>query len=216
MKLESKTQEKYLEKTYFIDTDSELVFDIAYELTRDISDPIEKAKSIFYWTRDKIPYDPYSLSFVKRNYKASNIIRKGRAWCVPKAVVLATLARAVKIPSRLHFADIRNHQITPKLKKEMGTDLFIFHGYTELYLNGKWIKATPAFNIELCQKFDHKSVEFDGINDGMLPKTTLDGQKHIEYLNDRGTFADLPLKHIFDVFMKTYMTTKGTLNIFSR
>ena len=142
---------------------------------------------------------------MKKKYKASNIIRKGRAWCVPKAVVLATLARAVKIPSRLHFADIRNHQITAKLKKEMGTDLFIFHGYTELYLNEKWIKATPAFNIELCQKFGHKPVEFDGINDGMLPKTTLDGQKHIEYISDRGIFADLPLKHIFDVFYKLHL-----------
>jgi len=213
--LESKIDEKYLKQTYFIDTDSELIFDIAYELTRDITDPIEKAKSIFYWTRDKIPYDPYSLSFMKKSYKASNIIRKGGAWCVPKAVVLATLARAVKIPSRLHFADIRNYQITQKLKNKMGTELFIFHGYTELYLN-KWVKATPAFNIELCEKFSHKPVEFDGINDAMLPKTTLDGQKHIEYITDRGIFADLPLKHIFDVFMEVYMTEGGNLNIFSR
>jgi len=198
-----KNREEYLLPTYYINAESKVIVNLAKELVTKQEDAVEKAKALFYWTRDKILYDPYSFSTAKIDYKASRIIKRGKGWCVQKAVVLAALSRAVGIPSRLHFADIRNYQITPKLKKEMGTDLFLFHGYTELYLK-RWVKATPAFNIELCQKFGHKPVEFDGLNDAILPATTLKGERHIEYLEDRGTYADLPIEEIFDVFKEVY------------
>jgi transglutaminase-like putative cysteine protease len=198
-----KDLEEYLLPTTYIDIKSKIVINLANELVAKQENTVEQAKVIFYWTRDKILYDPYSFSTFKMDYKASRIIKRGKGWCVQKAIVLAALARAVGIPARLHFADIRNYQITPKLKNEMGTDLFIFHGYTELYLN-KWVKATPAFNIELCQKFGHKPVEFDGVNDAILPSTTLKGERHIEYLKDRGPYADPPLKDIFAVFKEVY------------
>ena len=198
-----KNREEYLLSTYFIDAESEIITNCANELVKEQENDVEKAKAIFYWTRDKIFYDPYSFSPSKGDYKASRIVKKGKGWCVQKAVVLAALARAIGIPARLHFADIRNFQITLKLKEEMGTDLFLFHGYTELYLN-KWVKATPAFNIELCQKFGHRTVEFDGVNDAILSTKTLKGERHIEYLKDRGAYADLPFEEIFDVFKKVY------------
>ncbi|MHA1229986.1 MAG: transglutaminase-like domain-containing protein [Candidatus Helarchaeota archaeon] len=191
---------EYLKPTYFIDSDNETVIKKAESIVKDLDDTIKKATVIFYWTRDKIKYEPYeSFTSRKVNYKASKIIKAGKGWCVQKACVLAALARAVKIPSRLHFADIVNHQVSEKLKDIMGTNLFVFHGYTELYLNNKWIKATPAFNIELCEKFGLKPVEFDGINDSILPEYTLNGEKHIEYVRDRGTFSDFP----FDLMFKT-------------
>lgn len=199
----SKNLEEYLLPTYYIDAESKSIVNLANELVAKQEDAVEKAKAIFYWTRDKILYDPYSFSTAKTDYKASRTVKRGRGWCVQKAVVLAALSRAVGIPSRLHFADIRNYQITPKLKEEMGTDLFFFHGYTDLYLT-KWVKATPAFNIELCQKFGHKPVEFDALNDAILPSTTLKGERHVEYLKDRGTYADLPFKELFDVFKEVY------------
>jgi len=198
-----KNLEEYLLPTYYIDAESKLIVNLANELVTKQEEAVEKAKAIFYWTRDKILYDPYSFSTAKIDYKASRVVKKGRGWCVQKAVVLAALSRAVGIPSRLHFADIRNYQITQKLKEEMGTDLFIFHGYTELYLN-RWVKATPAFNIELSHKFGHKTVEFNGLSDAILPSTTLKGERHVEYLKDRGTYADLPFEEIFDVFKEVY------------
>jgi hypothetical protein len=33
----------------------------------------------------------------------------------------------------------------------MGTDVFVSHGYSELYVHGTWRKATPAINAELCE-----------------------------------------------------------------
>ncbi|MHA1377435.1 MAG: transglutaminase-like domain-containing protein [Candidatus Helarchaeota archaeon] len=211
------SSDKFLQSTYFINSDSEVIRELVKQIVGSANSEIEKAKNIFYWTRDKIPYDPYTFSFTKRDYKASTIIKKGRGWCVQKAVVLATLARAINIPSRLHFADIHNFQVTPKLKKEMGTDLFIFHGYVDLLLNSRWVKATPAFNIELCQKFNYRVVEFDGIHDAILPETTLDGKKHIEYLKDRGVYPDLPLKEIIKVCAEVYLVDgSGSLNVFSK
>ena len=198
-----KNLEEYLLPTYYINAESKVIVDLAKELVTKQETAVDKAKAFFYWTRDKIAYDPYSVSTAKVDYKASRIIKRGKGWCVQKAVVLAALARAVGIPSRLHFADIRNYQITPKLKKEMGTDLFIFHGYTDLYLR-RWVKATPAFNIELCQKFGQRTVEFDGLHDAILPSTTLKGERHIEYLKDRGPYADLPIEEIFAAFKEVY------------
>ncbi|MHA1798499.1 MAG: transglutaminase-like domain-containing protein [Candidatus Helarchaeota archaeon] len=196
--------EKYLSPTYFIDSDSQVVLDVVESIIKKTDNNIEKAKTLFYWTRDQILYDPYETTTRKKKYKASSIIQKKRGWCVQKATVLAALARAAGIPSRLGFADIKNYQITEKLLSIMKTDLFIYHGFTELFLNGKWIKLTPAFNVELCKKFNQRTVEFDGVHDAILPKTTLNGEKHVEYVKDRGNYPDLPLKEILIILSKNY------------
>lgn len=196
--------EKYLNSTYFIDSDSDLVRNTAEKIIKDAIDQKEKVKKLFYWTRDKIKYDAYSLSSARRRYKASRIIQEKKGWCVQKAVLITALARSIDIPAKLHFADIRNHQIPNKLKEIIGTDIFLYHGYAELYLDDKWVKLTPTFNKELCHKFGFRTVEFDGIHDATLPSTTLNGERYIEYLNDRGTNHELPFKHINRTFYEFY------------
>ncbi len=197
---------KYLESTYFIDSGSTLIQQLVSSLKIGPNDNIiEKARAIFYFTRDEIKYDPYtSFVDIKSHYKASYILKRKKGWCVQKACVLTALARALKIPSRLHFADIINHKVPEKLKEIMGTNKFVFHGFTELYLNEKWIKATPAFNIEMCEKLGLPTVEFDGINDGVLPDTTLMGEKYIEYVKDRGSYHDFPFELIFKTLKDYY------------
>jgi transglutaminase-like putative cysteine protease len=201
--------ELYLRPTFFVDSDSEEIIELADKLTETTKDVKENAKSIFYWTRDEILYNPYeTFTFEKEDYKASYIIKQMKGWCVQKACVLAALARAIQIPSRFHFADIINHVVPEKLKKAMKTNLFVYHGYTELFIDGSWLKATPAFNISLCEKFNLKTVEFDGIHDGMLPEINLDGRKYIEYVKDRGITSDFP----FDLLMKTIREYYKTLD----
>ena len=196
--------DQYLLPTYYINSDSKVVTQLADSICKGLSDDSNKAKAIFYWVRDKILYDVHSFSPDKSQYKASEIIKNGAGWCVPKACLLAALSRAMGIPSRLHFSDIRNHQITEKLLAEMGSNIFYFHGYTEFYLNSNWVKVTPAFNSELCEKFAHKTVEFDGINDALLHTETINGERHVEYLNDRGVYADLPFEEMLSVFADVY------------
>ena len=194
----------YLQPTYFLDADTEAVKDLARSLAAGKATEVDKAVALFYWVRDEIRYDVYSLSEDPADYRASAVMEKRMGWCVTKAVLLAALARAAGVPSRLHFADIRNYQISDKLRELMRTDLFFYHGYAEMHLNGAWVKATPAFNADLCHKMGHKTVEFDGISHGMLPETTLNNEKHVEYVKDRGTAPDLPLDEILGYFRKVY------------
>jgi hypothetical protein len=108
------------------------------------------------------------------------------------------------IPARVGYADVRNHITTPELTAKMGTDLFVFHGYTELLLDGKWVKATPAFNLSLCTRFRVKPLEFDGMSDSLFHPFDEDNRRHMEYVRDRGSYADVPAEEIRRVFSETY------------
>jgi transglutaminase-like putative cysteine protease len=199
--------EKYLTPTYFIDCDSPIIKNKAEELVGNTNLELEKATRIFYFVRDKIRYNPYLFSFNAEDYVASKILERREGWCVQKAVLLTTLARAAEIPSRLGFADIKNHLVPKKLLKLMGTDLFTYHGYSELFLEGKWVKATPAFDLDMCQKVDIIPVEFDGRRDAVFSKYNKKGELHIEYIRYHGSYSNLPLKQIIQALMELYGKT---------
>ena len=164
----------------------------------------EKAVSLYYAIRDSIRYNPFQNFMVDDTYRASACLESGVGWCVPKAALLAASARAVGIPARVGFADVKNHLTTPELTAKMGTDLFVFHGYTELLLDGNWVKATPAFNLGLCTRFRVKPLEFDGRTDSIFHPFDQDNRRHMEYVRDRGSFADVPVEEIKRVFSETY------------
>lgn len=194
----------FLKPTQFIDSDSEAVKSFALEATQGANSDIEKAIRLYYAVRDRIRYDPYKFYLDEENFTASNTLNEGSSYCIPKAILLTAAARAVGIPAQLGFSDVRNHLSTQKLLDLMETDVFIWHGYTVLYLNGKWVKATPAFNIEMCERFGVKPLEFDGVNDSFMHPFNQQDQKHMEYLTDHGMYADLPYNKLIDAIQKTY------------
>ena len=195
----------YLHPTSFIDSDSPEVIEFAERYIRHKDkNQKEKAITLYYAVRDEVRYDPYDLRYAPDALKASTILRKGSGFCVAKAVVLAALGRQQGIPSRLGFADVRNHLSTSRLRELMGTDLFIYHGYTEFFLERRWVKATPAFNLSLCQRFQVKPLEFNGEVDSIFHELNAAGQKHMQYLHDHGSFADLPFEEIFRAYRKRY------------
>ncbi|HMF32150.1 MAG TPA: transglutaminase family protein, partial [Candidatus Lokiarchaeia archaeon] len=120
------------------------------------------------------------------------------------ATLLVALARAVGIPARLHFADIRNFLLTEKLRQGMGTDLFVFHGYSEVQVDGAWLKVTPAFDLALTEDKGFIPVDFDGSSDAVLHETDNLGNPHFEYVLDRGTYADVPYTEICSAWMDAY------------
>ena len=154
--------------------------------------------------RDGIRYDPYSLVLTVEGLRASTSLENRRGWCVPKAILFAAVCRAVGIPARLGFADVRNHLSTARLREFLGTDVFYWHGYTTLLLGGKWVKATPAFNIELCEKFRIKPLDFDGTQDSIYHPFDLEGRKHMEYIRFHAEHDDLPLEEMVAVFAEHY------------
>ncbi len=169
--------------------------------------PREQAVSLYLAVRDRLRYDPYRIDLSDHGMRASTTLQQGFGWCVPKAVVLAAVARAAGIPARLGFADVKNHLSTERLRRTMGTDVFVWHGYTELWIDDAWRKATPAFNIELCDKFGLMPLEFDGVHDSLYHPFDQAGNQHMTYVNERGSFDDLPLAQIRADFAEHYPGT---------
>jgi len=195
----------YLAPTPFIESSHPDVVAFARAAVGDAATDIEKGIRLFYAARDAIRYDPYNFIMTPDFFRASTTLRNKASFCIPKAVLLATIARAVGIPSAVGFADVRNHLTTERLRKLMdGADIFIWHGYAALYLDGAWVKATPAFNIELCEKFGVKPLEFDGRHDAMMHEFDAAGRRHMEYVKEHGMFADLPFQAIIDDMNATY------------
>lgn len=193
----------YLKPGRFVDSDHPAVIAFSREHLKG-KDDREKAVSLYYAVRDRIRYNPFQNFTLDDSYRASVCIEQGSGWCVPKAALLAACARAVGIPARVGYADVRNHITTPELTAKMGTDLFVFHGYTELLLEGSWVKATPAFNLALCTRFRVKPLEFDGRTDSLFHPFDEDNRRHMEYVRDRGTYGDVPADEIRRVFSETY------------
>src|SRR5512140_2307971 len=156
----------------------------------------EKATRLYYAVRDGIRYDPYAFRLAPEWLCASRTLSTGTGWCVPKAVLLAACCRAEAIPARLGYADVKNHLATERLLEMMGSDLFIWHGYVSMLLDGRWVKATPAFNIEMCRRFGVLALEFDGTADSLLQPYDAKNRRHMEYVRDRGLFDDLPFEII--------------------
>jgi transglutaminase-like putative cysteine protease len=193
-----------LQATGFIDSDTDEVIRFAQQTIGQTTDQKEQAIKLYYAVRDEFRYDPYKIQFTPNGLKASAVIKQGYGYCVSKAVLLAAAGRAVGIPTRLGFADVKNHLSSEKLKQVMQSDVFSWHGYTEFYLNNKWVKATPAFNKLLCDKTGIKPLEFDGENDSIFHEFDQAGNKHMEYLKDHGRFDDLPFQKIAEAYKKQY------------
>ncbi len=196
--------ERALSPTWFIDADDPAIVDLATRAVGDATSPAEQASRLFVAVRDGVRYDPYRVSSDPADYRASAVARAEAAFCVPKAVLLAAVARACSIPARLGFADVRNHLTSERLRARMGTDLFVFHGYVELWLDGRWVKATPAFDRGLCDRFGVRPLEFDGVHDALFHEFDVHGRRHMEYVHERGTFDDLPLDEILATFATVY------------
>lgn len=196
--------EPYLQPTRMVDSDHPRVQRFAAENVDDGASPREQAVALYYAVRDGVRYDPYRIDLSVTGMSASTALSSGRGWCVTKAALLAACCRTRNIPASLGFADVRNHLSTARMRQVMETDVFYWHGYTSIFIDGQWVKATPAFNIELCEKFRLHPLEFDGREDSIYHPYDLDGQRHMEYLNMRGEFADIPLEEIRETFNRYY------------
>lgn len=191
---------------YYVDSDSAAIGRFVEAALADLAGADDRARAVrlFEAVRDGLRYDPYGISFDAADYRASAVAGMRAAWCVPKAILLTACLRRAGIPAALGFADVRNHLSTPRLAALMGTDLFIHHGYVRLWLGEESWKVTPAFNIELCERFGVRALVFDGHSDALFHEADAAGRRHMEYVRDRGAFADAPVPAILDDMARTY------------
>ena len=174
------------------------------DVVAGVEEDTKRAVAVYYAIRDGILYDPYSADISVVGLKATTVLEEKRGWCVSKAILLAACCRALGIPARLGYADVLNHLSTEKLRQRMKTNVFYWHGYTALYLDDRWVKATPAFNIELCEKFGLKPLEFNGRDDSIYHAFDQAGNRHMEYLHDRGQFLEPPIEAMRRTFDEYY------------
>lgn len=192
-----------LKPTVLIDSEHPAIQAFAQQHGKGTS-PRECAVALYYAVRDGFRYDPYRIDLSPLGMTASTVLATGFGWCVTKATLLAAVCRAAGIPARLGFADVRNHLSTERMRQAMKTDIFAWHGYADLWLDGAWRKATPAFNLQLCEKFGLLPLEFDGVNDSIYHPFDRAGNRHMEYVRQRGTFNELPLAQIVATFREIY------------
>src|SRR5579872_2586594 len=191
----SREENDYLHATPFIDADDAAVQDFARKAVGAAQTVKEKALALYSAVRDSVQYDPYLDFLDPAVFRASDVLRAGRGFCVGKSALLTAAARASGVPARPGYADVRNHLTSKRLQERVG-DTFIWHSYTELKIDGKWVKCTPAFDKDLCERAKIKPLDFDGVNDSLFHPFDQAGRRHMEYLQDRGTFADVPFETI--------------------
>lgn len=194
---------EYLVATYSIDSDHPAIGEKSRELTASLQSAKEKAIDLFYFVKDEMRYNVYADRTTDAHFKASYVLAKGEGYCVQKAVLLVALARAVGIPARLRFAEIRAHLASPDIVEKRGSNIFPCHGFADLYINDRWVKATPTYDLAYCRKIGVSTIRFNGEEDTMLPARTDDGRPNVDYLQDRGYFADLPLHEIRKVSLSS-------------
>ncbi|RLD22596.1 MAG: transglutaminase [Bacteroidetes bacterium] len=196
--------EEYLKPTEFIDYKSPEVQEFVKTcFSQDLGVSANMIK-LYYKVRDLIMYDTYDIMFEPSFFKASSTINRGSGFCIPKGILLAAAARAIGVPSRLGYVDVTNHIASEKILKRMRSNVFVFHSYTDLFLEGKWVKATPAFNKTLCKKFNVEPLGFNGREDSLFQQFDKNGGKYMEYMKDHGVFADLPYEMMIDRFREAY------------
>ena len=194
----------YLQATPYIESEHPLIREKAGEITRGLDSNVDKAVKLFNYVRDECHYNMYATTGDIEAYRASAILAKGQGWCVQKAVLLAALCRAVGIPCGLLLVTIRNHKSPPEALELMQTNVFFPHMYNCIFLNGKWLKAAPTFDREICERTGVPVVNFDGLTDAILPGEDLQGKPYIEYLEDYGVYPDLPWEFILENSYRIY------------
>jgi transglutaminase-like putative cysteine protease len=198
------SMDEYLQPTPTIECRHPEIIAYAGQRARGASSDIEKAVKLYYAVRDEIRYDPYCAVLSIEGLKATRTLALGVGWCVPKAILLAACCRALGVPARLGYADVRNHLATARMRERMGTEIYYWHGYTSIFLENKWVKATPAFNLGMCERFGLLPLDFDGREDSIFQPFDAAGERHMEYVRDRGEHADVPLASIRETFAEVY------------
>lgn len=188
----------------FIDSNARSIVELAHSVTAGLRDDIDCILRLYRAVRDSIIYDPYVDVFDQQNYRASSVLAAGRGFCIGKSALLAATARVIGVPARVGYADVRNHMTSRRLRERTKSDVFIWHSYTDLNIDGRWVKATPVFDQALCERVGLKPLEFDGRRDSLFHPFDREGRRHMEYLRDRGTFLDVPFEKIQVDFRRTY------------
>jgi len=194
----------YLQPSRFFDFDHPSIIEYGERVIGSEKDRTAIALRLYSAVRDGFKYNAYTFETSAESFSASYCLKQGESYCIPKAVLLGALCRLYSIPARVGFADVRNHLASPQFLEYLQSDVFVMHGYTDIYLNNKWVKATPAFDAGLCKLMNLKPLKFNGREDSIFHEFDNEGGRHMEYLKHHGHFADVPYQLILSSIAQAY------------
>jgi transglutaminase-like putative cysteine protease len=203
--LQSDSYRVYLAPAEYIDSDHPLVRRTAEDLALGAADSAEVIRRLFRKVRD-IRYGAPDFDRLD-SFKASTLLREGGGYCVPKAAAFTALARAVGFPARIAFADVTNHLATPATLELMGGNVFAWHGYAEVWLNGRWIKLSPTFDTAMCKAMNVPVLEFDGASDAHLQTFDAERRLFMSFDHVHGSFHDVPARFLVGEMVRLYPKT---------
>lgn len=198
------SEPSYLSPGKFVNSDDPDVVRFAQSAVEGVTGEKARAIALYYAVRDRIAYNPYVDYSNPAVFRASDVLKSGEGFCVGKSALLSACARSIGIPARPGYADVRNHITSKKLRDLVETDIFYWHSYAELFIEGKWVKCTPAFDAALCARAKLAPLEFDGEHDSLFHPFDSEGRRHMEYLQDRGPSPDVPFETIVADFRRLY------------
>jgi len=196
--------DEFLAPARYVDSDAPTIIAFAQAAAGEDGDALARVLRLYRAVRDDIIYDPYVDLSDPANFRASGVLAAGRAFCIGKAALLAAACRVIGVPARVGYADVRNHLSSPRLTEHMGTDVYVWHSYADILIDGAWVKATPTFNSTMCRRIGLEPLAFDGRSDSLLHPYDSSGRLYMQYLTDRGTYADVPYDAIMTAFRAHY------------
>jgi transglutaminase-like putative cysteine protease len=202
----------YLSPAEYVDSDHPAIKAFAAKTVTADMPAVERARR-FYLAAREIRYDPDLDYSDPEIYRGSSVLNAGQGYCVGKAALFAGLCRASGVPARVAFADVTNHLSSEKLREKMGTNYFAWHGFTEVFLDGRWVKASPTFNSTLCSRFGVAPLEFDGGSDALLQAYDGEGRTFMRYEVLHGSFHDVPAKFLVAEMARLYPALQGSRNV---
>ena len=192
----------FLAPAEYVDSSHPRVVRLGRGLTAEAPSSRAAAARIFTFVRD-LRYGAPDFDRLS-SFKASTVIAEGGGYCVPKACAFVALCRAAGVPARLAFADVTNHLATPRTLERMGGGLFAWHGYAEVWLDGRWLKASPTFDAALCARMGVAPLEFDGLRDAHLQAFDTEGRSFMSYDRLHGVFHDVPARFLATEMPRLY------------
>lgn len=198
---------EHLQPTEIIDSDAPAIVERVREIKAGCmtDSTVELACKLFLFARDGVPFSRFVKVGTREDFKASVTLQRNKGYCGQKGVLLAALARAAGIPARIGLADIANHAVAPQMLKLLKTNIFKVHVFVEMLVEGRWVRATPAFDTSTCSRVGWPVVQFDGRSDGMLSPELGNGDRYIEYVKFYGVFDDFP----YDLVMQEMYSFYG-------
>jgi hypothetical protein len=116
-----------LEPTPLLQSDDQVIANIAQEVTKGISDPWRAALALQKWTAANMTFDT-GIAVVP----ASEVVKDRHGTCVGYSILLASLLRADHLPSRLKMGYVYDGGVWGG------------HAWVEVLLSGHWIPLDSA------------------------------------------------------------------------